>query len=425
MRLVYKFALWYLAITSLVLLAGGVIVFRSVQHENDAEEVRRLRGMIEDTRRLLRAKASIDSLQSSKIEVKELSPASSRIRFHVRDTMGWHSRSQGTERQIKATASYKIDGHHYIISARDFAPEPEETMRGVVLSLSWIFFLLLVVVGLTSILISRKILSPFNQSLRVIQGFNLKQKEHIRLPETRTEEFKTLNTFLYKMTSKALHDYRALKEFTENASHELQTPLAIIRGKLELLLESGISDEQAKLIMSAHEAIERLSRINQSLTLLTKLENQEYEPHEPVNLSMQVHKTIFSLAELMEMKSITLETDIEENVFVRLHPALTDILLMNLFSNAIRHNHEQGVIKVKLTGGSLLIQNTGAHPEVPTEQLFQRFRKNKQSSDSIGLGLSIVKRISEVSRFSVSYRYEAPWHLLQVDFVEQQHSGAR
>lgn len=417
MKLVNKFALWYLAMTSLVLLAGGVIVFRSVQHENDEEEVRRLRGRIEDTRRMLKSGTPVDSLQSSNIEIQELDLAEAHIRFHVRDTMGWHSKFQGTERQIKATASYIINGRHYLISAVDFAPEPEETLRGVVLSLSWIFFLLLVVVGLTSILISKKILSPFNQSLRVMQAFNLKQNEPIRLPETRTDEFRTLNTLLDKMTAKALHDYRALKEFTENASHELQTPLAIIRGKLELLLESGISDEQARLIMSAHEAIERLSRINQSLTLLTKLENQEYEPHEPVNLSTAVHKTIFSLTELMEMKSITLETDIEENVFVRLHPALTDILLTNLFSNAIRHNHEQGTIKVKLNAGGLLIQNTGLRPGMPTEQLFQRFRKNNQSSDSIGLGLSIVKRISEVSRFSVSYQYQEPWHLLKVDFA--------
>ncbi|MBT1701515.1 HAMP domain-containing histidine kinase [Fulvivirgaceae bacterium PWU4] len=425
MKLVNKFALWYLAMTSLVLLAGGVIVFRSVQHENDEEEVRRLRGRIEDARRMLKTGTRPDSLQSPNIEITEIDLAAPRIRFHVRDTMGWHSKFQGTERQIWATASYTIHGHHYAITAKDFAPEPEETLRGVVLSLSWIFFLLLVVVGLTSILISKKILSPFNQSLRVIQAFNLKQKEPIRLPETRTDEFKTLNTFLGKMTDKALHDYRALKEFTENASHELQTPLAIIRGKLELLLESGISDEQARLILSAHEAIERLSRINQSLTLLTKLENQEYEPHEPVNLSTAVHKTIFSLTELMEMKSIALETDIEENVFVKLHPALTDILLTNLFSNAIRHNHEHGTIKVKLNAGSLSIQNTGPRPGIPTEQLFQRFRKSNQSGDSIGLGLSIVKRISEVSRFSVCYQFEEPWHLLKLDFTADKLSVAR
>ena len=416
MRLINKFALWYLAITTLVLLAGGVIVFTSVKHENDQEEVRRLRGLMRDVVDQLKGDITPDRLQTGSVSIEELDLSAPQIKFHVKDTMGWHSEFQGTERQIKATASYKIRDKHYLITARSFASEPEETIAGIIRSLSWIFFLLLLVVGLTSILVSKKILSPFNQSLRVIHDFNLNQKEQIKLPETKTYEFRELNDFLQRMTNKALDDYRALKEFTENASHELQTPLAIIRGKLELLLESGISDEQAKLIMSAHEAIEKLSRTNQSLTLLTKLENNEYRPTESINLSVQIHNIIFSLTELMEMKSISLETDIQENVHMVIHRALADILLMNLFSNAIRHNHENGALKVRLTTQALVIQNTGSPPEIPTEQLFQRFKKSNQSGDSIGLGLSIVKRISEVSRFGVIYTYSEPWHSIEIRF---------
>lgn len=416
MKLVNKFAIWYLTITSLVLLLGGVIVFRIVLHENDQEEVRRLRGLMRDVADRLSNAMPLDTLLSDQVSVKQISSGSPTVQFHVRDTMGYHSEFQGTERQIKATASYKINGKHYLISVRSFAPEPEETIAGVIQSLSWIFLLLLILVGLTSVLISKKILSPFNRSLKAMQDFHINQKEQIALPQTKTKEFSELNTFLAKMTSKAMDDYRALKEFTENASHELQTPLAIIRGKLELLLESGISDEQAKLIMSAHEAVEKLSRTNQSLTLLTKLENHEYEPLKTINLSSQLQGIIFSLAELMEMKAIILETDIEENVTVNLHPSLADILLMNLFSNAIRHNYEKGAIKVKLNSELLMIRNTGIRPEIPTDQLFQRFKKSNQSDDSIGLGLSIVKRISEVSRFRIQYTYKEPWHTVEIRF---------
>lgn len=416
MKLVNKFAAWYLTITTLVLLIGGVIVFRIVVHENDQEEVRRLRGLMRDVVEQLSNKTSLHTLLSNQVSITELSPDVPKVQFHVRDTMGWHSEFQGTERQIKATASHKIGNKHYLISVQSFAPEPEETIAGVVQSLSWIFLLLLLVVGLTSILISKKILSPFNRSLRAMQEFHINQKERIALPQTKTKEFKELNEFLLKMTSKAMDDYRALKEFTENASHELQTPLAIIRGKLELLLDSGISDEQARLIMSAHEAVEKLSRTNQALTLLTKLENHEYESLKAINLSAQLHNIIFSLSELMEMKSISLHTDIEENVMVSFHPSLADILLMNLFSNAIRHNYEKGIIRVKLNNRMLLIQNTGLRPEIPTDQLFQRFKKSNQSDDSIGLGLSIVKRISEVSRFKINYTYDEPWHSIEIGF---------
>jgi signal transduction histidine kinase len=416
MKLVNKFALWYLAITTLVLLIGGLIVFKSVQRENDEEEVRRIRGLMNDVVDLLASGAAFDSLQTAQVAIEKLDYALPLVPFHVKDTMGWHSEFQETERQIQATASFKVANNHCLISVRTFASEPEETMAGVIQSLSWIFVLLILVVGLTSILVSKKILLPFNQSLKVMQRFNVKQKEQIKLPDTKTKEFKALNKFLLTMTSKALDDYRALKEFTENASHELQTPLAIIRGKLELLLESGISDDQAKLIMSAHEAVEKLSKTNQSLTLLTKLENQEFEPVEIVNLSTRVQNIISSLAELMEMKAIFLETDVDENVMVSVHHTLADILLMNLFSNAIRHNREKGIIKVKLTKHALLIQNTGEPPSIPTDQLFLRFKKGNQSSDSIGLGLSIVKRICEVSHFNIHYTYLEPIHSIAIEF---------
>jgi signal transduction histidine kinase len=416
MKLVNKFAIWYLAITTVVLVIGGVIVFTSVQYENDEEEVRRLRGLIADVTEQLKTGTPVSALQSDQIAIRELLYAGAAIPFHVKDTMAWHSEFQGTERQIKATVSYHLGGVHYLITARSFAPEPEETIAGVVRSLSWIFLLLLIVVGITSVLVSKKILSPFNQVLHVIQRFNLRQSGPIQLPSTKTAEFRSLNGFLEKMTNKALDDYRALKEFTENASHELQTPLAIIRGKLELLLESDISDEQARLISSAHEAVERLSKTNQSLTLLTKLENQEYEVVESINLSKFLHPILFSLIELIEMKSITLETDIQENVQAYIHTSLAGILVMNLFSNAIRHNHENGVIRVKLTGSSFLIRNTGPKPEIPTEQLFLRFKKSNQSDDSSGLGLSIVKRICEVSKITVTYTYTEPWHSVELIF---------
>ncbi len=140
------------------------------------------------------------------------------------------------------------------------------------------------------------------------------------------------------MTEKAREDYQSLKEFTENASHELQTPTAIIRGKLDLLMESDIRDEQAILIAEMQNALERLSRIHSSLTLLTKLENQEYDLSASVNISSLVRTVLTSFGELIEMKSLRLQTEVRENVYVSLNPALADLLLTNLVSNAIRHN---------------------------------------------------------------------------------------
>ena len=215
------------------------------------------------------------------------------------------------DRKFTIATSYKINGKHYYISAYNFIAEPDEILEGIIASLAVTLLILLLFVAVTSRQMSKQILSNFNRTLKTIQAFDLKQKHRIKLGPTRTYEFKELNQFLEKMTNKALDDYRSLKEFSENASHELQTPLAIIRGKLELLLETHIDEKQASLIEGIQNAVQKLSSVNQSLILLTKLENQEYPVKEKMDFSNFIKRAIDSFRELIEMKSISLTTEIE------------------------------------------------------------------------------------------------------------------
>jgi signal transduction histidine kinase len=283
-------------------------------------------------------------------------------------------------------------------------------------------------------LISKYILAPFKRTLRVIQTFDLKQKTVLRLPATQTSEFLELNQFLQKMTERAREDYQSLKEFTENASHELQTSTAIIRGKLDLLMESDIRDEQAILIAEMQNALERLSRIHSSLTLLTKLENHEYEANVSVCISQLTKETLDSFEELIQLKSLTLQTTIAEKIYVPLHPSLADLLLTNLIGNAIRHNvapgegggmapggdgEAHGLIMVNLSREGLVIANTGLEPRVPTVELFERFKKGNSGSDSIGIGLAIVRQICDLSHFSIDYQFISGFHVLVVGFNEK------
>jgi len=245
----------------------------------------------------------------------------------------------------------------------------------------------------------------------------LKDKKHLVLTDNKTKEFTQLNNFLKEMTDKALDEYSSLKEFGENASHELQTPLAIIRTKVELLVESDINDEQAQLLGDIQKNIEKLARINQSLTLLSKLENNEYSSSENILFCKATKESLSSFEELIEMKSIELRKNIDKPISVKFHPALADILLNNLISNAIRHNiQENGIIELTLTEKSLIIKNTGKEPHVPTDQLFQRFKKGNQCDNSIGIGLAIVKQICDLNNIHIAYVYSSGWHTLELKF---------
>lgn len=419
MKLTNKFTLWYLGIMLVVLLLGGAIVYFEIQGKVGRVEVVRHERLNDIIAQQIRSGGDYSNHPTRKRATVTVISADSVPKgissYYTRGT-GWNAEFQANEYRLVVTSFYTINGLHYRVSTYSYIPSFYQLLPGVVSSFQWILLLLLVLVGISGRLISKYILAPFKRTLRVIQLFDLKKKDPIRLPDTRTSEFHELNEFLKKMTDKALEDYQSLKEFTENASHELQTPTAIIRGKLELLMESDIRDDQAILIAEMQNALERLSRIHSSLTLLTKLENHEYETKAPVCFSNLTRETLNSFDELIQMKSLDLQTHIEENIYLPIHTALADLLLTNLVSNAIRHNLPHGMIRVDLSKAGLVISNTGRPPEVPTGELFERFKKGNSGSDSIGIGLAIVRQICELMNFNVVYEYAVGRHILAISF---------
>jgi two-component system, OmpR family, sensor kinase len=423
MKLTTKFTLWYFCVMMVVLLIGGAIVYYEIQWKVSRVEVvrhQRLNDLI--ARQILQGGDYTDHPTRKRASVVLL-PADSLpngAQSYYTRGLAWNPEFQTNEYKLMVTSFYDLRGQHYRITTYSFIPSFYQLLPGVVDSFKWILLVLLVLVIVSGGLISKYILAPFKRTMRAIQGFDLKQKEALRLPSTRTREFYDLNTFLLQLTESARKDYQSLKEFTENASHELQTPTAIIRGKLDLLMESDIRDEQAILIAEMQNALERLSRIHNSLTLLTKLENQEYRPGEPVCISNLARETLASFDELIQMKSIDLQVYIEKGVHIPLHQSLVDLLLSNLVSNSIRHNSvpegEKGLIRVNLNREGLVIVNTGKEPMVPTAALFERFIKGNTGSDSIGIGLAIVRQICDLSHFDVVYQYEGGLHTLAVSF---------
>jgi len=219
------------------------------------------------------------------------------------------------------------------------------------------------------------------------------------------------------MSKKLQQDYRSLKEFNENASHEIQTPLAIIKSKLELLIQNeALKEDEMKIINSVYEATNRMSRLNQGLLLISKIDNNQFPVAEKINLQQLIEKNLEHFEELIALKKLNVTVAMSETIEPEMNRTLAEILMSNLLSNAIRHNVEEGDITVRLEAGQLIISNTGHALTSSPDELFERFRKSDRNSESAGLGLAIVKRILNIYHFPIDYTVNGQIHKMKISF---------
>lgn len=295
--------------------------------------------------------------------------------------------------------------------------ESEDIVEGIFFSLLIVFLIMILAISVLNIFGMRHVWQPFRKTLEQIKVFDFSKNKTFESVPSDITEFAELNAELKKMTTKLSQDYLSLKEFSENASHEMQTPLAIIQSKLELLFQKQIGDENLKVVSSAYQAANRLSKLHQELNLLTRIENQEYKDLQEIDIKLMIEKQIENFRDILELKSIKLNTSVHSTHKVKANEYLLGILFSNLFSNAIKHNlSENGTISIEFKEKTLTISNTGQEPENALESLFERFKKGQPGSESTGLGLALAKQICSVHNFGISYSYQDGMHNLKIEF---------
>jgi len=310
--------------------------------------------------------------------------------------------------------SQRVNGVWYEVTVAKPLEGTKLLTRTLVYSTLVILLAMISITVLLNRLILKKLWRPFYASLDEMKGFRLgSQQAHI-LPETNIEEFAVMNAILSQAISGAKDDYRILKEFTENASHEIQTPLAIIRSKLDLVIQDeDLSEGQSDSLKSAYAAVTRLAKLNQSLLLLAKIENQQFTGVEQISLKDKLEEKLEQFNEFWRGNHISVHTVLNAASIIA-NPELIDILLNNLLSNAGRHTPEKGQIDITLVPGKLRIANTAKLDRLDTTRLFGRFYKESQYSKSNGLGLSIVKQICEHAGLKIQYAFADQQHVFTV-----------
>ena len=419
MKLLNKTGLYYFVLSLLIMVAGAFAFYLIVLRFADKDVTEKL---YTQELKIKQKLSSIDSIPSNNwilsndIRFKQIADTES-IKEITRDTV--IHEEYDNENVPYRTLTFKAKTRHsaYAVTISQSLVESDDLIGGIVRDLFILILIYLVALILINYFISRRIWKPFHSTLARLHSFDVQRGEPLKTDATNIAEFKSLNEALEQMTAKIQSDYRNLKEFTENASHEIQTPLAIIRSKIELLLQTeGLSETQWNQLSAINEATDRLSRLNQSLLLLSKIENGQFNQSEIISLTSALKKHLDNFRELASVKKIQLQEEIEPDVTIRIHPYLLDILLSNLLMNAIRHNTENGFIKIHLKKGEMTIQNAGAELSVAPEELFNRFKKGSAEQDSIGIGLSIVQKITSSNGMKIKYSYADRVHSIQFSF---------
>jgi signal transduction histidine kinase len=306
-------------------------------------------------------------------------------------------------------------GGQYYVASVTKSQEATEEMIGIILLIT-----LALVVLLSSLLffanrfLVKRLWQPFRTTLSAIKNFNLEAPTPIKTEKTDIHEFNELNESVNMMTEKVVKDYVSLKHFTDHASHEMQTPLAIIISKLDIMIQDpALSEKNLQHLQAIYNAVDKMSKLGQTLLLLTKIENKQFHESQQVDIGLTVRNKLEELDEWIQGRHLSVNNS-TGNLLVTMNPQLADTLVSNLVVNAIKHSGIQDSIVLRTGKKSFSISNPGTVALEETH-IFNRFWKSSDS-DGTGLGLAIVKRICDQYGFLPRYEFKEGNHYFTIDF---------
>lgn len=402
----------YLFISIFVLVSLWSVIF----YMNILDEIHdSIDDGLANSRLLILMKANSDTTILSKKDFDEsnysINEISSTEVFHAHktytDTLMYMLDEDELEPIRMLTTTFELHGKRYELKVISPMAEEDDLIEDLFYSIILLYIFLVISIVFVNNIVMQRLWNPFYRLLQHLVQFKLEQGQELPEIKTQTKEFKELKNAANALIKQSLETYRHQKQFIENASHELQTPLAITINKLELLLEKeNLVAANAKEIADILQIVERLVRLNKSLLLLTKIENKQFFDNQIIDINKITQQQIDLLEEFAEFKNIKIQIIEQQPLTAEIDAALANILVSNLIRNAISHNINNGKIEIYISSKSLKICNTGKDVALNMEQVFKRFYKSSSDVTSTGLGLAIVHSICNLYKFKIQYSYQ-------------------
>lgn len=312
------------------------------------------------------------------------------------------------------------DGQWYELTVMSPSIEKEDLREAIFYSIIFLYLFLLLLVLLVTVVVLHRTMRPLYALLRWLDSYTVGGQNPPLAVETSVTEFRRLNEAAERYAARAESSFERQKQFIGNASHEMQTPLAVCRNRLEMLVDAprGLTEEQLGEIAKVQRTLDHLVRLNRSLLLLSKIDNGQFPETEAVDLNALIRRTAEDLAEIYAYRDIRLELTDEAPLTARMNPSLAGSLVGNLVKNAFVHGAEGGEVRVRISARRFEIDNDASEGPLDAGHIFDRFYQGTKKPGSTGLGLAIADAVCRLYGLRIAYAFRDGRHVFTVDFPE-------
>ncbi len=350
----------------------------------------------------------IELISSSYIEIEQNA-------ISTNDMVYIKAKGESEPARVLKTFFRADDDKTYCLHVYTPSIEHEDLIEAILHAIIYLFVLLLVTIVIMNIWVYKTSMSPMYKILNWLKSYKLGSTNSPLDNTTNIVEFKRLNEAIESSINRIEKSYTNQKEFIGNASHEMQTPLAICQTRLESLLETDLQEEQLGTIIKAQQTIDYMKKLNKALLLLSKIENQQYTAIEEVDFNSIINSITSDFREVYAPQNISVHVTSTATLVVSMDMTLAKTLIINLIKNSFVHNISSGEVIITINIDNLVIENSGDGP-LDAELIFSRFYQGKRRANSTGLGLAIVYSICKENHFTILYKYIDNRHRFTITF---------
>lgn len=334
-----------------------------------------------------------------------------------KDSMIYIPEKDETEPARILTTIFKDDGEKYFeLTVATPSIEKDDLKDAMAGWMIFLYVALLLTIIVINVWVFYRNMHPLYILLHWLDKYSIGKPNEPLQNNTKISEFRKLNEAAIRYAERSEHMFEQQKQFIGNASHEMQTPIAICRNRLEMLMEDeNLSESQLEELMKTHQTLEHITKLNKSLLLLSKIENGQFTETTCVEVNGLLKQYLKDYQEVYEYREIFVEIKEEGFLYLTMNETLAVMLFTNLLKNAFVHNIDGGLIRITISSHRVIFSNTGVERALETAHIFERFYRGNNKEGSTGLGLAIVDTICKMQSMELRYYYKDKKHCFEIN----------